>query len=153
MLKPSKPYEPTKPKVPEKIVNRENQIWIDEGITYITDILKDLPKNISINDCFIKYETSDDYYQGCCGASINSINIIYYTKEINEKYDKELVDYNKKLKVYDNKMLNYQKEMELYNQKVIDYEKVIKQNADILKQKEIKKLEKQLKKLKSDSRK
>lgn len=124
-----RPIAPFKPILPEKTYNKLKYIQIPNRAS-IRDILKLLPKVILTSEIFIKVNDGDDPIS-------SSLLLEYTTVDSNLKYEEELIEYHKLMKLYEQRRQAY--EIDLINY-----------NNQTWKRKEIAKLEARLKELKGE---
>lgn len=160
MRKPAKtqaPRKPTKPSKPQKVVNYNEMLSLNlysNGNKITFEKLFDMvPKGIAFKDVELVMEGDDDCYSccDCCGCSSSSSYVrAYYIKEIeNPQYNREMKAYVKNMSRYNDKLEDFKHKLGEWEIRNADYlAELDKWNAEQT-EKEITKLERQLKRLKA----
>lgn len=121
--KPAKPRQPAKSL--KEVIEEREVFWKNgrQGDVGLLDALKNIPKDVPLEDCKIWLERSErnsgyPYYRisetkrVCIGRIIEKENPKY--KESWEKYEKDKAAYDEKLKEYEEKKAVYDEKMKLY---------------------------------------
>jgi len=158
--KPKKPTEPKKPLMPSKFIDRfeilESCSYMDDETVHInfSDILEKLSEGYDLNDVKIKIwnNKKESYSYNCCCSSYSSesgFQIYYKISALNPDYEKNLEKYNKEYLLYEEKMKKYRSiKAEYDNQKKFyDAQQKVKEVSRL--KKEVEKMEKDKKKLSS----
>ena len=147
---PKAPRKPTKPSKPEKVLTYLETVYLDlyssgDKITF-AELLDKVPDGVDHKDIYLSMD--DDSY-GCCGCcSSNSVRA-YYPKEMeNKQYDKQMKAYEKKLARYNDKLEDFNAKLGEWEIRYAEYLDELERWTSEQTDREIKALERKLKKLK-----
>ncbi len=147
---PKKPTAPKKPTIPEKTLKYNKTFYLDlysDGDKQsIGSILSQIPDGVSTDDVYLFIE---NYDTGCC--SNKSVSAYYAVEIENKQYKSQMKSYENKMVRYNDKLKEHKLKLEEWNIKNSEYLKELELWKIEHTASEIKKLERQLKKLKQAS--
>ncbi len=122
----------------------------------IQDAIKerDLPEDFSIDNVFLYMsEDYDECYSysccGCCSRSYSSLEVYYMEEYDNPNYKRQLASYEKKMVRYNGKLEEFKEKLKKFEAEKDKYTEELRVWEAESTAKEIKKLERQLKRLKA----
>ena len=155
---PKAPRKPTKPSEPTKTIKIRRDIYVDNldvgNGASLKDFINKVPEGFSVDDIFLYM--NDDYEEcysfSCCGGcerSNSSLSIYYMEEENNPRYKSEMKTYNNKITKYNNKLKDFKSKVKDWKLKKANYLDELDHWTVEQTDKEIIKLEKELKRLKA----
>jgi hypothetical protein len=155
---PKAPRKPSKPQKPQKRLQVRRNVYVDglernNGLS-LKEFVDKIPDDLSENDVFLYMSEDYDecYSYSCCGGcsrSSSSLEVYYMEEYDNPNYKRQFASYEKKMTRYNNKLEEFNEKLKAYETAQAVYLKELQLWEAENTSKTIKKLERELKRLKA----